>query len=280
MIYIMNLAQYLIENNYFSNKSEAKNFVKNGFIKVNESILNDHKYVVKENDEVQVIDKKPSIKVLYENDDFMIVFKPSGLSVCRTKFTPKYEYVLNELIAEKHKLSAAKKTEESGLVHRLDKDVSGLMFLTKTNNAYEKFLQFFKDRLVGKKYEAFVNKDENLDFNGFYDFICPHGYRNFSLYNQCFCEEYCIAKEIEVNLEYKGNKTVQGEKTDSISRFIVNGNKITVFPITGRKHQVRFVAKYLGYPILGDKIYGGKKYDKLCLYCTSYRVPDSVVLEF
>lgn len=268
-------------------RSLAGNKISKGKITVNGLINKNKDYNVKKDDVIQEISEEIPFKTLYENDSYLIIFKPENYSVCRTFNTPKQEKVLNEEVKKIRTLSKAQKDHEFGLPHRLDKQTSGLMILTKTDYGYEKIISYFQNKQIRKKYIAFYELKNNftINFEHFQTFLCEHGVRNFTFLKdqQCLCEFYNNFEE-----DYKGYRNLIIFHEEQKEKVVLNENS-TIFmktfvkkeeefffcvPITGIRHQIRFSMNFLGHPIVGDSLYGGISHSSLLLYSIFLGIPD------
>lgn len=245
---------------YKISRSLAANLVRNNYVKINNNSILEPDFFIKPTDKIVIIKKSENITILSENEHYLVVKKPENMSVCRSLQTPKIENVLNELLRQKYHytLSAAEKPEEFGLVHRLDKETSGLMLISKTEFGYKNFKQLFRDHKIIKIYKAFNGHYEKPQEN-FINFICPHGRINYNLLgkNECFCEVFD---------SFKNNNIISN--TWQIFDFELENNRSITFLqqvqdlefncllFTGRTHQIRILFEKFLTPIYGDKIYG------------------------
>lgn len=131
------------------------------------------------------------------------------------------------------------KLERAGIVHRLDRDTSGIIVVAKSSLAYRSLKKQFKEREVKKKYLAVVKGRFPFDEE---EFKIPLGRRG---------------DQITRGLTFKEGK-------EAITKFKVlqtfsQATLLEVFPKTGRTHQIRASLLFLGYPIVGDRKYWGKK---------------------
>lgn len=201
----------------------------------------------------------PSIKieVIYEDKNFAVIDKPAGLVVYPgTKHNEKT--LVNGLLARWPKIRGIGDPEYSGLrpgiVHRLDKDTSGIMIIAKNNMAFQYFKNLFKERKIEKTYTALVF-GHIMDKEGKIDFPIRRSKSN-------------PVKQAAV----VGDKDKE-EAREAITYFRVlkyfsdkKGNQYTlaeVKPKTGRMHQIRVHFAVFGHPVVGDKIYQAKKINQL-----------------
>lgn len=194
--------------------------------------------------------KKPLLSYLEINDDFIVVNKPYGISSARSTNTPSEEYILNELVQEEYSLSKSIRPEEFGLVHRLDKTTEGVMILSRTEECYTKLLDLFKEKIT-KTYLAIVEikksnvkTEDNIELPLFYGHDKVLIKLNDRSVNSI--TKYTIIKSYQFS---KGNFAV-----------------VEIIPYTGKRHQIRAVLSHIGMPIIGDTLYGGYPFERVCLY--------------
>lgn len=177
--------------------------------------------------------------VIYENDDILVLNKPYGLSVQGgTGVKHCLEDYFSILCNEKLRI-----------VHRIDKDTSGLLLLAKNVATAIKLTEMFKKREVHKKYLAVLSGIPLKKSGTIKTYIFQSNESNIA-YNARTTEERYNGKEAIT--KYNVIKT---NKTKNISL-------VEFFPLTGRKHQIRLHAQHIKCPIVGDEKYGFTKHDK------------------
>lgn len=179
------------------------------------------------------------IKVIYEDEEMMVIDKPAGLVV--TDEGRKNNETLEDWLSAKQN-----KLERHGIVHRLDKGTSGLLLVAKTKEALINLKKQFKNREVKKKYLAMVCGD--LPFEG--DVNAPIIRSKFGF------TKFMVSPE--------GKKSLTLFKL--VGKYEYNGKKYSLLDIdlkTGRTHQIRVHLSYLGWPLVGDRLYGGENIEGL-----------------
>ena len=178
------------------------------------------------------------ISILYEDSHIAILNKPSGL-ITHKKNIHDSEVSLQDSLSQKFEIIDDEVGKE-GIVHRLDKDTSGLIIITKNKTIKQIFQDLFKNRLITKHYLAI----------------------SYGVLNQSYIE---VSKNITRQKHQRTKfKTAQFEGKEALTK-ITNlktyHGSISLLDceiITGRTHQIRVHMQYLGYPIIGDKTYGLK----------------------
>ena len=177
-----------------------------------------------------------NLKILFEDKDFAIIDKPSGLVVHPGKGN-RSKTLVNGLLNHFGNLSDINGLIRPGIVHRLDKNTSGLIIIAKNNRAHQNLSEQFKDRRIKKEYCALTwglwGKNEGQIVKGLQrDKKDP--------------TRFCVSQNGKKSITFfKVNKEFQ------------HCSLINFFPKTGRTHQIRVHSASLGYPIFGDEKYGG-----------------------
>jgi len=238
--------KYLGENTEFSRELITK-MLKEGYILVNGKITKPS-YKTKLEDVVEIDDTykieqdinpvEMNLDIVYEDDDIMVINKPSGLVVHPGNGNTNNTLV-NGLMYYTNELSDLGGNERVGIVHRLDKDTSGLMLVAKSNRAHEILSDDFKNKRVYREYYAllignFPSDTAHID--------APIG-RSKTNFNKM--EVRSDGKVARTNL-----KVLKRYKDYTLVSLVLE---------TGRTHQIRVHMSYIGYPIFNDPVYVNKE---------------------
>ncbi len=187
-----------------------------------------------------------NLEVVYQDRDLLIINKPAGIIVNRSD-TTSGQLTLQDLIERENKIDKNDTdptfTQRSGIVHRLDKETSGLIIVAKNSKAFVALQKEFADRLVKKSYVALVH-GEIKPKNG--EISVPVGRLPWN------------RKRFGVLAGGRPSIT----KYETVDVFEKNGEMLSLvrlFPKTGRTHQIRVHMKYINHPIFSDFLYGGRK---------------------
>lgn len=191
----------------------------------------------------------PSPEIVFQNSDFLAVVKPFGMIVNNADTSAKL-YTLQDWVDEnvgyeKKNPKNSEYLDRSGIVHRLDKETSGVILIAKNEEAFLNIQNEFKQRRVEKTYTALCHGEilssgsvsmpiGRLPWNRMRFGIVPDGRTALT--------------EFKPVAYYKDPSSTN--KTLTL---------LDVFPKTGRTHQIRVHMQYLGYPIYSDSLYAGRK---------------------
>lgn len=188
------------------------------------------------------------IKIIYEDNDLLVIDKPAGIIVFPEK-PPKEKTLIDYLLEVKPELKNAGKPPRYGIVHRLDKDTSGILLVAKSNEGLIFFQKQFKTRGVEKKYLALVVG--NIKNNqGRIETLIGRASKDRKKQKVYLPTEPGAEGKREAVTEYK------------VPERFKDYTLLEVSPKTGRKHQIRCHLAYLLHPITGDKMYGFKNQPK------------------
>ncbi len=228
-------------------RSELKNYFTDGLITVNGKVVKPS-YTLSEGDLINIeprevisldIEKEDiPLDVVYEDSDVIVVNKPSGM-VVHPAFGHYQGTLVNALMHHCDDLSGINGVIRAGIVHRIDKDTSGLLVACKNDLAHKSLSKQLKDKTTTRKYIAIV-----------YGQI-PH---NLGKINAPIGRDENNRQKMAV---------VSGGKP-AVTHFKVleRFKKFTLIECTletGRTHQIRVHMSYIGYPVLGDPLYGPRK---------------------
>lgn len=235
----------------FSRSNIQKN-IKNGMVLVNNKIEK-NSYKLKPGDKIQFCDlynedikiepQNIKLDIKYEDDDLLVVNKPKNMLTHPTS-NEKKDTLVNALLyyyGEKGLCDCNNDKYRPGIVHRLDRNTSGLLLIAKNNKAYEVLTKQIKDKTAIRKYKAIV---EGIVENDFGEIKTLFG-------------RDIIHKEKMAVLEHEGKEAY------TIYRVIERFNNYTFIEFelkTGRTHQIRVHSKYINHPIVNDSLYGAKKF--------------------
>ena len=238
---------YLSEQLGDMSRSYIQKLIKDKKVTVNDKIEK-AKYLVKEDDKIviqitapkllEVIPQDIPINIVYEDKDVLIVNKPQDMVVHPAPGNYEGTLVNAILYHCKENLSSINGVIRPGIVHRIDKDTSGLLMIAKNNNAHNSLAEQLKEHSITREYQ----------------FIC-HG----------------VVKEDKITV----NKPIGRNPKDRLKMAVVKDGKnaITHFEVikryenfthmkarleTGRTHQIRVHALSINHPLLGDEVYGPK----------------------
>ncbi len=176
-------------------------------------------------------------KIIYEDGDILVIDKPSGL-VVHPGSAIHQGTLVNGLIRHTADLSSINPSRP-GIVHRLDKDTSGLMVIAKNNPAHLNLVKQFARHRVKKKYIALVQGVVELD-EGIIDLPIGRHKKDFRRQAVSFTDSKKAVTRYRVLKRFK------------------EATLLELVPRTGRTHQLRVHLAHIGYPILGDVKYGKK----------------------
>lgn len=246
------VAQYWPERS----RSQWQKIIREGRVFVNTIPQTDVNFELDEDDEVTVKAPKPpvltgDIEVIYEDDDVLVMNKPSGTLSHAKGFTPE-EFTVADFV--RRHMTEADDTIRPGIVHRLDRDTSGLIIAAKHEKAKSHLQKQFQDRKAKKTYIAVV-KGTPKQSEAFIDLPLARNPKRPSTFR----------------VDPKGKV--------SQTKYVVRGSDvrfsvIDLKPITGRTHQLRVHMAYIGTPIVGDVLYDGgvSPIKRLCLHAASLEI--------
>ena len=177
------------------------------------------------------------LTIIYEDDDILVIDKPAGLTVHPGPGHPNHTLV-NAILAHCPSLTTSNESTRPGIVHRLDKDTSGLIVMAKTDSVRDYLAEQFKKRTVIKGYLVLV-KGRLYPEQGIIE--APIGRDPRSRRRMAIAE---TGKEATTQYQ--------------VRKYLNDYTFVEVTPLTGRTHQIRVHLSAIGYPVVGDSLYGTK----------------------
>ncbi|MGG5253019.1 RluA family pseudouridine synthase [Neobacillus sp. SM06] len=228
-------------------RSQVQQWIKEGLVLVNQQhVKTNYKVSLDDHIEIrlpepEVLDVAPEemdLDIYYEDSDVLVVNKPRGMVVHPA---PGHltGTLVNGLMAHCKDLSGINGVLRPGIVHRIDKDTSGLLMVAKTDKAHESLVNQLVEKTVTRKYKAIVHG------------VIPHDFGT-------------IDAPLGRDPKDRQSMTVVDAGKHAVTHFQVlerfqNYTFIECQLETGRTHQIRVHMKYIGYPLAGDPKYGPKK---------------------
>ncbi|EOH88346.1 RluA family pseudouridine synthase [Enterococcus asini ATCC 700915] len=228
-------------------RSQIQQWLKDERVMVNGTTVKAN-YKVKTGDQVTIAVPEPTVleltpeniplEIVYEDEDVAVVNKPQGMVVHPSAGHPNGTLV-NALLFHMQNLSSINDVIRPGIVHRIDKDTSGLLMIAKNDFAHESLAKQLKEKTSLRKYVALVHG------------VIPH-------------EKGVIDAPIGRSKTDRKMQAVIEEGKPAVTHFQVL-ERFADFTLvelqleTGRTHQIRVHMKYIGYPLAGDPVYGPKK---------------------
>lgn len=223
------LFDYLKEILPNKSKNNIKSLLKNECIYINNKIITKYNYLLKENDILYIKYKTSNLDIIYEDNNIIVIDKPSALLTIsneKEKVKTLYHYVLEYLKKKKQKVF---------IIHRLDKDTSGIVMFAKNEKIKKLYQDNWNDLVIKRGYIAVVcGKTKDKD---------------------------TIKSYLKENSNMMVYSSYDGKLAITNYEKIKSNNKYTMLQIyidTGRKNQIRVHMKENGTPIIGDKKYGNK----------------------
>jgi len=228
-------------------RSRIQTLIKNGAVQVDQVIVQKADFIVEEGQSVEIdipetspstlVPEKIALKVVFENDDLAIIDKPAGM-VVHPAAGHDSGTLVHAALAQFDDLQGIGGEFRPGIVHRLDKDTSGLIVIAKNEKAHHWLQEQFRSRRVEKTYLALVDGRPPT----------PAGRVEAAI-----ARDPSHRKKMAVVSDQKGKPAVTEYKT---VRTYAHHTLIEAHPYTGRTHQIRLHMAFLKCPITGDRVYG------------------------
>ncbi len=241
---------YLSENDISKTRSYIKHLIDEGKITVNGKIVKAG-YSLKLNDVViveeieektaEILPEKIDLDIIYEDDDILIINKEKGMVVHPANGNYTGTIVNSLMYSHSDKLSSINGTIRPGIVHRIDKDTTGVIIVAKNDNAHKVLSEQFKEHSINRKYIALVKgiiKEDELTVD------LPIGRSEKDRKKMAVTNKHSRNAVTHIKVlkrYYSSNVTLIEAKLE-----------------TGRTHQIRVHMSYIKHPLIGDEVYGKK----------------------
>lgn len=241
------LDKYILQKDLDITRSYIKNLIDSGDITVN-GITQKSGYSLKENDEininlkedilVDIVPEEIPLDIIYEDNDIIIVNKQKGMVVHPANGNYTGTLVNALMYSHKEKLSGINGSIRPGIVHRIDKDTSGILVVAKNDNTHKKLSEIFKEHDIKREYIALAKgiiKEDKFTIN------LPIG------------RSIKDRKKMAVTNKNSRNAITHIEVLERF--YSSNVTLIKAILETGRTHQIRVHMSYIHHPLVGDEVY-------------------------
>jgi len=246
----MRLDKYLSKQIEEATRSYLEKLIDNNYVKINSKVINKNGRKLKLGEKIEVSIPKEenidieaeniSLDIVYENDDFIVINKSYGM-VVHPAYGNYSGTLVNALLYYTNNLSSINGNIRPGIIHRLDKDTSGLILVAKSNYAHAKLASMFTDKTIHKTYLCIVKgnfSEENL--NGRIENLIGRDSKDR--------KKMAVVKE-NGKIAISNYKVVEQVEGYSLVEVAIE---------TGRTHQIRVHMKSINHVILGDSTYGNE----------------------
>lgn len=228
-------------------RSQVQKLIQEGYVLLNgQNTSKNHKInpheiitlITKEQPQITLKAEPIKIEILYKDDYLVVINKPAGL-VVYPSFGHESGTLLNAIYYHTQKLANAGMPLRPGIVHRLDKDTSGVMVVAIDDSSYYGLAEQFAKRLINRRYLSLINGNTTKDCG---EIVCPIG------------RAMSDRKKMSI-------RTKRGKEAITHWKVIERYKLATLIEArlgTGRTHQIRVHFSAIGHPVLGDTLYGKK----------------------
>lgn len=228
-------------------RSQIQQWLKDQAVEVNGQVVRSN-YKVKQGDQVEIIIPEPEVldvlpeniplEIVYEDEDVLVINKPQGM-VVHPSAGHATGTLVNGLLYHIKDLSSINGVIRPGIVHRIDKDTSGLLMVAKNDRAHIALAEQLKDKTSLRKYVALVHGEIPHDKG---EIDAPIGRSKAD-------------RKMQAVIEGGKPAVTHFEVIEHLDQYTLVSLQLE----TGRTHQIRVHMKYIGYPVAGDPLYGPRK---------------------
>jgi 23S rRNA pseudouridine1911/1915/1917 synthase len=244
------LDRFLVSSVPELTRSRLQALIKNGAVQVDGEIVTKNGYQLDNGQAVHIHIPKPELSdivpeaipldVVFENDDVIVINKPSGL-VIHPAAGHQSGTLVHALMAHIPDIEGVGGVKRPGIVHRLDKNTTGLVIIAKNDPTHQFLQRQFKERQVEKRYLALVDGQPPTKTGRI---EAPIG------------RDPAHRKRMAVVSEKKGRAAISEYQT---KEQFDKHSLLEVRILTGRTHQIRVHMAFIGCPVVGDEVYGRKR---------------------
>lgn len=174
--------------------------------------------------------------LVFEHEHFLVVEKPSGLITHQTEHPTDLVTLSDILTHQRPEIADVGQEGRHGIVHRLDRDTSGLLIIARTQHGYETFINHFKNRTIKKTYIAVVSGHPPKTGSATMAIT-----RHPADSRKMICTP-CVGRDATTDYE--------------VLEYFDDYSLVRLRPLTGRTHQIRVHMASIGHPVIGDSLYG------------------------